>query len=354
MVVYHTQASDPDPGGNRRMFWQYLNISHFSLNAILRAQRALQNPALFTSDHYRQAAYAVVAGIAFRFLMEIPILFARSLIWVISLSQANFSNSRAESISSSLDFIGEHVLQLPFFLMSMTRHLSPTLDNLFMQSLRWVDITYITKHQGDLVDESRFSYYTNLAQYSPVGWGNRAPDAAAYTLSNSINRYCRKALISVAIYSLSHLPIVGTTVLPLVSFYTFHKAVGLGLAGLIFGSSLLLPRKYLVIFLQTYFATRTLTRELLDPYFSRVKFTASEKRNWFRSREGVLFGFGLGFYILLKIPLVGVLIYGVAEASAAYLITKISDPPPPPEHGREFAKSQQQWRNKQKFLRMSL
>lgn len=40
--------------------------------------------------------------------------------------------------------------------------------------------------------------------------------------------------------------------------------------------------------------------------------------------------------------------------STAYLITKISDPPPPPEDAREFAASQVEWRNKQKFLSLSL
>lgn len=35
--------------------------------------RALQNPGLFTSDHYRQAALAVAAGIAIRILVSIPV-----------------------------------------------------------------------------------------------------------------------------------------------------------------------------------------------------------------------------------------------------------------------------------------
>lgn len=53
----------------------------FEPNAILRgaqltfvgAYRALQNPALFTSEHYRQAALAVAAGIAIRLLLAIPV-----------------------------------------------------------------------------------------------------------------------------------------------------------------------------------------------------------------------------------------------------------------------------------------
>ncbi|KMU86919.1 transmembrane protein UsgS [Coccidioides immitis H538.4] len=56
-------------------------MSNFEPNAILRgaqltlvgAHRALQNPELFTSEHYRQAALAVVAGIAIRLIVSIPV-----------------------------------------------------------------------------------------------------------------------------------------------------------------------------------------------------------------------------------------------------------------------------------------
>ena len=57
------------------------DISNFDLNALLRgvqltlvgAHRALQNPNLFTSDHYRQAAIAVVSGIVIRILIALPV-----------------------------------------------------------------------------------------------------------------------------------------------------------------------------------------------------------------------------------------------------------------------------------------
>jgi len=92
----------------------------------------------------------------------------------------------------------------------------------------------------------------------------------------------------------------------------------------------------------------------LEPYFSRIRFTKEQKRRWFRDREGLLFGFGVGFYIFLRIPLLGVLIYGIAEASTAYLITKITDPPPPPTESDKFAESQVRWKNKHEFLRLPL
>lgn len=92
----------------------------------------------------------------------------------------------------------------------------------------------------------------------------------------------------------------------------------------------------------------------LEPYFSRVQFTKEQKRTWFRDREGVLFGFGVGFFVFLKIPLLGVLIYGIAEASTAFLITKITDPPPPPEQWKDYAEGQTHWSNKHEFLKLPL
>ena len=67
-----------------------------------------------------------------------------------------------------------------------------------------------------------------------------------------------------------------------------------------------------------------------------------------------MFGFGVGFYIFLRIPLLGVLIYGIAEASTAFLITKITDPPPPPAYSGKFVESQVRWRNKHEFLKLPL
>ena len=48
------------------------------------------------------------------------------------------------------------------------------------------------------------------------------------------------------------------------------------------------------------------------------------------------------------------LIYGIAEASTAYLITKITDPPPAPAYSEQFAESQVRWTNKKEFLTLPL
>jgi hypothetical protein len=55
--------------------WRYvlgspLTITHTDHH---QALRALQNPALFTSEHYKQAALAVAIGIAIRLAIAIPV-----------------------------------------------------------------------------------------------------------------------------------------------------------------------------------------------------------------------------------------------------------------------------------------
>jgi len=257
-----------------------------------------------------------------------------------------------DTLVNGLDFIANSVLNVPFFLMSLMRYITPTLDHLFMDSLQWVDATYVQKHQLDDPSKLRAMYYPNLRTYQTYGdtSSKKAPFDAAMAF---LFRFGRRAVLSLAIYGLSYVPLVGRFVLPAASFYTFNKAVGPVPASLIFGTGLFLPRHYLVVFLQSYFASRSLMRELLEPYFSRVRFTKEQKQKFFHDREGVLFGFGVGFYIFLRIPLLGVLIYGIAEASTAYLITKITDPPPP-TYSQSFVDSQVRWTNKHEFLRLPL
>lgn len=336
-------------------------MSNFDPNAILRgaqltvvgAHRALQNPGLFKYEHYRQAAIAVCAGILIRFLIALPIFAVKASLWAFSFAVDFEAATWDDKLVGGLDFIANSVLQVPFFLMSLMRYITPTLDHMFMDSLQWVDHTYTQKHKSEDPRTLRAMYYPNLQMYSTHGdiSKRRSPKDAALAF---LIRFGRRAAISLVIYMLSYLPLVGRFVLPAASFYTLNNALGPLPAAIIFGSGIFLPRKYLVVFLQSYFSSRSLMRELLEPYFSRIQFNKEQKRRWFRDREGLLFGFGVGFYIFLKIPLLGVLIYGVAEASTAYLITKITDPPASPTDSDQFAESQTRWTNKHEFLRLPL
>lgn len=337
-------------------------MSNFDANALLRGaqltfvgvHRALQNPGLFTSTHYRQAAIAVAAGIAIRLVVAIPIVGVRVLLWILSFFIDMTHAHWDDDVVNGLHFLEHSVLQVPFFLMTLMRYITPTLDEMFMDSLRWVDHTYVQKHKSENPQNLRSMYYPNLQLYNshrPKGDDKKTPLKQAITLF--LFKYGRKGAISLAVVALSYIPYVGRLVLPAASFYTFSGAVGPQPALIIFGTSLVLPKKYLITFLQSYFSSRTLMRELLEPYFSRVRYNKEQKKLWFKDRAGVLFGFGLGFYVFVKIPLVGVLIYGLAEASTAYLITKITEPPPPPAEAENFKADDIRWKNKHEFLNLS-
>lgn len=169
---------------------------------------------------------------------------------------------------------------------------SPTHASSFMDSLQWVDQTYVQKHRSEDPAHLRSMYYPNLRLYSTHGddGARKSPmDASLMFLS----RFGRRAALSLAIFALSYVPIIGRLVLPAVSFYTFNKAVGPIPAVVIFGSSIFLPRSYLVVFLQSYFSSRSLMRELVSvfsatPWIS-LPYDRQDSTNRRRTLAGSLF-----------------------------------------------------------------
>lgn len=253
-----------------------LQSSSFEPNAILRgaqltvvgAHRALQNPALFTSGHYKQAALAVAAGIAIRLLVAIPTMGIRLLVRLVCLFADCADSTWDEDVVDAIHHLENEVLQVPFFLMSLMRYLSPAMDQMFMDSLDWVDRTYVQKHKTDNPGALRDMYYPNLRAYEsahPHAAQTQSKKRDPYVAMKAfLMRMGRRAGISLAVYLASFLPLVGRFVLPAASFFTFNKAVGTPAAVVIFGSSLFLPKRYLVMFLQSFFSSRSMMRELVS------------------------------------------------------------------------------------------
>lgn len=146
--------------------------------------------------------------------------------------------------------------------MSFMRYLSPAMDHMFMDSLEWVDQTYIQKHKSEDPSHLRAMYYPNLRLYSQHAETAQKKDPYK-AMGAFLKRFGKKAALSLGIYLLSFVPYVGRFVLPAASFYTFNKAAGWQPAVLVFGSGLFVPKRYLVMFLQSYFSSRSLMRELV-------------------------------------------------------------------------------------------
>lgn len=188
----------------------------------------------------------------------------RVLLWILSfvvdMDHAQWDNT----VTDGLHFLEHSVLQIPFFLMTLMRYVTPTLDQMFMDSLRWVDQTYIQKHKSDDPHTLRALYYPNLQMYPTAAPKGEGKKPLKQTLTVFAIKYGRKAGISLAVLALSYVPYIGRFVLPAASFYTFQNAVGPQPALAIFAVSLTMPRRYLVTFLQSYFSSRTLMRELVS------------------------------------------------------------------------------------------
>jgi len=197
--------------------------------------------------------------------LTIPqVIGVRALLWILSFF-INMKNAQwDDAIIEGLHFLEHSVLQVPFFLMTLMRYVTPTLDQMFMDSLNWVDQTYIQKHKSEDPHNLRALYYPNLQMYPTHGIKPDTRTPLKQTLRVFAIKYGRKAGISLAVLALSYIPYVGRFVLPAASFYTFQNAVGPQPAGAIFAGSLLVPRKYLIMFLQSYFSSRTLMRELVS------------------------------------------------------------------------------------------
>lgn len=135
------------------------------------------------------------------------------------------------------------------------------MDHMFMDSLNWVDQTYITKHKDENPEGLRAMYYPNLKLYEDAK--AREKKSPYDAMMAFLMRFGRKAALSLAVYVLSFLPVVGRFVLPAASFYTFNKAVGTPAAVVIFGSGIFVPKRYMVMFLQSYFSSRSLMRDLV-------------------------------------------------------------------------------------------
>ena len=131
-----------------------------------------------------------------------------------------------------------------------------------MDSLNWVDLTYAKKHKSDDPTTLRATYYPNMRLYSSHGAG-RSQQAAMDAGVAFLKRYGRRTALSLVVYMFSYVPVVGRFVLPAASFYAFNQAVGPIPATAIFGVGVFLPRRFLIVFLQSYFASRSLMRDLV-------------------------------------------------------------------------------------------
>jgi len=79
---------------------------------------------------------------------------------------------------------------------------------------------------------------------------------------------------------------------------------------------------------QLWFTARMLSWELLDVYFERRGLDYAGQRALLKAHRGAMFGFGAPWTLLMAVPIVGPLGFGLAQAAAALLVTDVLEAKP--------------------------
>ena len=115
-----------------------------------------------------------------------------------------------EDVVDGIHYIEHHVLQVPFFLMSFMRYLSPAMDHMFMDSLAWVDQTYVQKHKDEDSDSLRAMYYPNLKMYDEVHTEKKKIQGEKKSprdaMMKFLMRFGKKAGLSLGVYLATFVP----------------------------------------------------------------------------------------------------------------------------------------------------
>jgi CysZ protein len=79
---------------------------------------------------------------------------------------------------------------------------------------------------------------------------------------------------------------------------------------------------------QLWFTARMLSWELLDVYFERRGLDYAGQRALLKAHRGAMFGFGAPWTLVIAVPIVGPLGFGLAQAAAALLVTEVLEAKP--------------------------
>lgn len=80
--------------------------------------------------------------------------------------------------------------------------------------------------------------------------------------------------------------------------------------------------------LQGYLSARGLAWELLDPYLDKLGLPFDQQRAFVDAHRSALVGFGAPLTLLMAVPLVGPLLFGLAQGAAAKLVVEVLEVTP--------------------------
>ncbi|KAG0357656.1 hypothetical protein BC939DRAFT_458470 [Gamsiella multidivaricata] len=308
---------------------------------------ALTNPDFKNGRLYktlfRLLLFTLVAHLVTQVLFFLPMAAIGSLLRVFSYAADADTSDSQRGLEVFSNKAHELMSSVPLLGLLFMRYLYPQpLDDIFVDSLMYSDHLLLQEHEHAKQEQARNPTAVDSTSPSIYVMDHRGPFTPAllaYPLKvqqwqemwRYMRRTWRRLKWALLFLVLSWVPVLGRFAFPIASFLSTIQAIGSKPLAVVFAlASFMLPRSVSVYLLKGFFGCRALTRELLDPYFIRIGMSHYQKRKWFNYRKSVLLGFGVVFYIGCSIPIIGVAVYGLAQASSAFVLQSLADPPPPP------------------------
>ncbi|KAG0264748.1 hypothetical protein BG011_006178 [Mortierella polycephala] len=308
---------------------------------------ALTNPDFRNGRLYktllRLLVFTLVAHLVTQVLFFLPVAAISGLLRVMSFAMDTDTSDSQRGLEIFSNKAHELMSSVPLLGLLFLRYMYPQpLDDIFMDALMYSDHLLIQEHQHAKEEQARNPSAVDPTSPSIYVMDHRGPFASAllaypyrvrrwHEMWRYMLRTWKRLKWALLFLVLSWIPIIGRFAFPVASFLSTIQSIGSKPLAIVFAvTSFMLPRSLSVFLLKGFFGCRALTRELLDPYFIRIGITRYQRRKWFNYRKSVLLGFGVVFYIGCSIPIIGVAVFGLAQASSAFVLQSLADPPPPP------------------------
>jgi len=232
-----------------------------------------------------------------------------------------FGFSNAGFLADSINKILFWVLRIyPQVILLVIRYIYPKyLDDLFFESFNGYPVELKKDDIPSRELLSALDYARQLSKCKPSR-------SYARLMFNYFKRLLKKFMKGSLVYILISIPGIGKLILPAMlvmaisQFIPFNISCGIGVVT--FFSSYVKKLVTAILF-NCIFGIRTMNREVLEPYFCRVKMSSEEKTVWFKTYEPLLFGFMAIFYILFLKPWYGPLFFALAQGAIPTLLVEI-------------------------------
>ncbi|KAI8992446.1 hypothetical protein BDB01DRAFT_832747 [Pilobolus umbonatus] len=294
--------------------WSLLKLQNGLYYAVEGLQTIVKNPSLRKQRFIRLFLYITVLSFIFMGITNILVAIPIHVIKMILSLSANQKATHADELLTAISrTIQEIAASIPFFALLCMRYVYPkAFDDLFMETLRYLEAMNPDRplYSSDLEKKKvRINLWKDIWSYLKRTWN--------------------KSKWGILLFCLSFIPFIGKFVFPLAGAYTTYTALGKTQAVAVGVCFFFLPRWATMKLIRALIGMRSLLRELFAPYFARKQMTHREKRDWFDGKRDTLFAFSAIAYVMIRMPIFGVIGYGIVQATTAYMLTVVIDPPAP-------------------------